>query len=111
MARIAALAILALAASACGGESKPPPSAEHVEMAKLCVDGGGDQAHCECQATKVDELLEAQAINPQIQRALILQAQGKEDEADQIMLALPYNERFEHTSLVAEKQLECEAAS
>ena len=40
---------------------------------------------------------------------LILQAQGKEDEADAIMLALPYNERFEHPSLVAERQLECDS--
>jgi len=107
MARVLALAAMAFAAAACD-ESKPPFSPEHVELAKLCVDGGGEQAHCECQATKVDELLAAGEINPQIQRALILSAQGKEDEADQIMLALPYNERFEHPSLVATRQLECE---
>ena len=107
MARVLALAAMVLAVSACG-ESTPPLSAEHVELAKLCVDGGGEQAHCECQATKVDELLAAGEINPKIQEALILQAQGKEDEADAIMLALPYDERFEHPSLVAARQLECE---
>lgn len=110
MARVLTLTAMALALAACG-ETKPPQSAEHVEMTKLCVDAGGEQAHCECQATKVDELLQAGAINPDVRKALLLQAQGKEDEADAVMLALPYNERFEHPSLVAEKQLECETAS
>jgi len=108
MTRLPALAAMVLAITACG-ESKPPASAEHVEYTKLCVDAGGEQGHCECQATKVDELLTAGVINPKIQEALILQAQGKEDEADAIMLALPYNERFEHPSLVAARQLECDA--
>lgn len=108
MKRLPALAAMVLGLSACG-ESEPPPSAQHVEYTKLCVDAGGEQAHCECQATKIDELLTAGAINPKVQEALILQAQGKEDEADAIMLALPYNERFEHPSLVAERQLECDA--
>ncbi|MBK8839105.1 MAG: hypothetical protein IPO30_10500 [Hyphomonadaceae bacterium] len=107
MTRGLALAAIVVAVSACG-ESKPPQSPEHLELAKLCVDGGGEQPHCECQATKVDELLAAGEISPQIQRALILQAQGKEDEADAIMLSLPYDERFEHSSLVAARQLECE---
>ncbi len=110
MARVLALAAMGLAVAACG-ESEPPPSPEHMKLAKLCVDGGGDQAHCECQATKVDELLAAGEINPRIQKALILSAQGKEDEADRIMLSLPYNERFEHPSLVAARQLECETAN
>ena len=108
MTRVLVLAAMVLAVSGCA-ESKPPPSAQHAEYTKLCIDAGGDQTHCECQATKVDELLTAGEINPKIQEALILQAQGKEDEADAIMLALPYNERFEHPSLVAEKQLECDA--
>lgn len=108
MMRLPALAAMVLALTACG-ESEPPVSAEHVEYTKLCVDAGGEQAHCECQATKVDELLTAGEINPKVQEALILQAQGKEDEADAIMLALPYNERFEHPSLVAERQLECDS--
>ena len=107
MARVLALVAIVFAVSACG-ESAPPPSADHVELAKLCVDGGGEPAHCECQATKVDELLAAGEINPKIQQALLLQAQGKEDEADAIMLSLPYNERFEHPSLVAARQLECD---
>jgi hypothetical protein len=104
---LAALALLA----GCGGESKPPPSPAHAQMAKLCVDGGGEQAHCECQAAKVDELLANNAIGQDIQRALILQAEGKEDEADEIMLGLPYDQRFEQPSLVAAAQLECETPS
>ncbi|RYG30355.1 MAG: hypothetical protein EON93_14990, partial [Burkholderiales bacterium] len=90
MMRLPALAVMVLAVTACG-ESKPPLSAEHVEYTKLCVDAGGDRTHCECQATKVDELTTSGEINPKVREALILQAQGKEDEADAIMLALPYN--------------------
>lgn len=108
MTRVLALAAMVLAVTACG-ESKPPPSAEHVEYTKLCVDAGGEQAHCDCQATKLDELLASGAINPDIQKAMLLSAQGKEDEADAVLAALPQNEQFEHASLVAEKQLECDA--
>lgn len=107
MKRVPALMVLLLAA-ACG-DSKPAPSAEHVEMTKLCVDAGGEQAHCECQATKIDELVVSGEVNPDLRKAMLLMAQGKEDEADQVMLSLPYDQRFEHSSLVAERQLECDA--
>jgi hypothetical protein len=102
---LAAFALLA----ACQGPNEPQASENHVKMAKLCVDAGGEAMHCECQAAKVDELVSSQAIDPAVQRALILQAEGKEDEADALLLSLPYDQRFEQPSMVAEAMLACDA--
>lgn len=94
MVRFLTLPAMALALVACG-ESKPAASAEHVQFAKACVAGGTDQAHCECQATKLDELLTAQEIRPEVYKVLILQSEGKDDEAEAAYLALPYEDRLQ----------------
>ena len=66
--------IAMLFVAACG-ESKPPLSAEHTQMTKACVAGGGDQTHCECQATKLDELLAAEEIDPaEVNQATVIRA-------------------------------------
>jgi hypothetical protein len=94
--------------AACG-EAKPP-SAEHVALAKACVADGGTAEQCECQAAKVDDLLKSGEISAEVLKAQVLQAQGKEDEADAIMAALPDNVRFEQPSRIAEAQLSCHPA-
>jgi len=107
MVRLTIVAVMLLAAGC--APSQPPPSEDHVRLAKACVAGGGDKAHCECEATKVDDLLASGSIDPEVAQALILQAEGKEDEADKIMLGVEYRKRFEQPSLVAEEKLKCVA--
>lgn len=107
MVRFTIVAAMLLAAGC--APSQPPPSEGHVRMAKACVAGGGEKAHCECEATKVDELLASNSIDPEVAQALILQAEGKEDEADKVMLSVEYTKRFEQSALVAEEKLKCVA--
>ena len=95
---------------ACNGQDKPaaPATEQHVQMAKMCVKNGGDAAHCECQATKLDELLDAQEIDPAVYKALILQAEGKEEEAEQAFMALDYDARFKQSTLAGEAMVSCD---
>ena len=102
------IAALALLAAGCG-ESKPPPSEAHVALAKACVEGGGEAALCECQAAKVDELVASGGVSAEVQQALVLQAKGQEDAADEIMQKLPPEDLFNQPSLIATAQLECHA--
>lgn len=102
---IGALIVLA----GCGGASPPPPSEAHVALASACVAGGGEKAMCECQATKVDELVTSGEVSAEVQQALVLQAKGQEDAADAIMMKLPPDELFKQPSLIAQAQLECHA--
>lgn len=106
--RLAVFSAAALLLGACG-EAKAPPSAAHVALAKACVDAGGQAQVCECQATKVDELVAGGEVSPEVQRALVLQAEGKEDEADAIMSKLPPADLFKQPSRIAEAQLACHA--
>lgn len=95
---------------ACNSPEQPPaPSEQHVQMTKICVKNGGDTVHCECQATKLDELLSAQEIDPAVYKALILQAEGKEDEAEQAFMALDYDARFKQSTLAGEAMVSCDA--
>lgn len=105
------LALTAIVALAGCGEAAKPLSAEHVAFAKACVDGGGQAELCECQATKIDELVEAGQVTPDVQRAMLLQAQGKEEEAEAIMVQLPPKDLFEQPSLIAAAQLQCHQPS
>lgn len=102
----ACLALLA----ACG-ESRPAPSPEHVAFTEACMASGGDPGMCECRAGKIDELVAAADVSPEVQRAVLLQEQGREEEADAIMQALPPNVLFEQPSRIAEAQLECHKAN
>lgn len=89
-------------------EQPPPPSEQHVAMTKICVKNGGDAQHCECQATKLDELLNAQEIDPAVYKALILQAEGKEEEAEQAFMSLDYDARFKQSTLAGEAMVSCD---
>lgn len=96
---------------ACNDNKAPPPSEQHVEMTKICVINGGDQAHCECQATKLDELVAASEIDPVVYKALILQAQGKDDEAEAAFMSLDYDSRFKQSTLAGEAMVSCDTAA
>lgn len=99
--------LLVLLAAACG-ESKPPPTAEHTQLIKACVSGGGDQTHCECQATKLDELVAAKEIDPAVYRMMILQAEGKDEEAEAAYSALDYSQALQPAT-AGEAMAACDA--
>lgn len=101
--------LMAMLFVAACGESKPPLSAEHTQMTKACVAGGGDQTHCECQATKLDELLAAQEIDPAVYRMMILQAEGKDDEAEAAYNALDYSQALQPAT-AGEAMTTCDVA-
>jgi hypothetical protein len=100
----------ALVLAGCG-EATPPPSEAHVAFAKACVAAGDTEAMCECRATKIDELVADGSVSAEVQQAFLLQAQGKEDEADAIMVTLPPSDLFNQPSLIAKAQLECVPAN
>jgi hypothetical protein len=91
------------------GEATPPPSEAHVAFTKACVAAGDAAAVCECRATRIDALVADGSVSEAVQRAFLLQAQGKEDEADAIMVTLPPGDLLHQPSLIAEAQLACVA--
>jgi hypothetical protein len=104
------VAAVALLVGCNDGDKPQPPSEQHVQMTKICVANGGDAAHCECQATKLDELLDASEIDPAVYKALILQAEGKDDEAEEAFMALDYDSRFKQSTLAGEAMVSCDTA-
>jgi hypothetical protein len=133
MIRLTSLVLASVTFAAACGEAKPALSEAHVKMAKLCVDIGGEQTLCDCQAAKVDELVTTGAIDPATQQSLILQSEAdalsmemakatdpkvaeaarlkltaKESELEDAFASLSYDERFRQSALVGEKQLECD---
>ena len=93
------------------GEATPPLSEAHVAFAKACVAAGDTEAVCECRATRIDALVADGSVSEKVQQAFLLQAQGKEDEADAIMVTLPPGDLLHQPSLIAEAQLACVAPS
>lgn len=91
------------------GEATPPLSEAHVSLAKTCVADGGEAAVCECEATKIDELVTQGLVSKDVQQALVLQSEGKETEANEIMLKLPPSDLLHQPSLIAEARLKCHA--
>ncbi len=91
------------------GEVTPPLSEAHVAFTKACVAAGDAAAVCTCRATRIDALVADGLVSEEVQRALLLQSQGKEDEADAIMVTLPPGDLLHQPSLIAEAQLACVA--
>jgi hypothetical protein len=104
------LALVGMVALAgCGEPAPPPPSEAHVAFSKACVAAGDTEELCECRADKIDGLVADGSVSPEVQQAFLLQAQGKEDEADAIMMTLPPGDLLHQPSMLAKAQLECVA--
>ena len=105
--------VVAGAVSVCAcGEAPPPPLSEaHVAFSKACVAAGDSQDLCECRAAKIDGLVADGSVSEEVQRAFLLQAEGKEDEADAIMMTLPPGDLLHQPSMIAKAQLECVPAN
>lgn len=110
MNRMLALIAIGLLVACSPPDQPAAPSEQHVQLARACVSSGGDKAHCECQASKLDELLEAGTIDLTVYKALVLQAEGKEEEAEKAFMALDYDARFKQSTLAGEAMVSCDAA-
>jgi len=100
------LAGIVALSSGCG-EATPQPSEAHVAVTKACLAAGDSEALCECRATRIDQLVADGSVSEKVQQAFLLQAQGKEEEADAIMVTLPPGDLLHQPSLIAEAQLSC----
>lgn len=79
-----AVAAAGLAVSACGGAG-----GGKSELVEACVADGEDKAQCECIATELEANLDEDVF-----RAMVLGAQGKEAEAEEIMNDMPMDKQF-----------------
>ncbi len=78
---LAASAVLLAACGAAGGGASA--------MIKKCVDDGEDRKTCTCMVTEMEKTLDKEVFG-----AMVLQAEGKEDEAQKIMSNLPLNKQL-----------------
>ena len=101
----------AMLIAGCGEPPPPPPSEAHVAFSKACIAAGDTEELCECRANKIDELVANGSVSEKVQQAFLLQAQGKEDEADAIMMTLPPSDLLHQPSMIAEAQLQCVPAT
>lgn len=76
---LAAVGLLALAA--CGGPNKA--------LVDSCVADGMAKADCDCLATEAEKQMDKDVFD-----AVVLMAEGKEDEANAMMEKMPIEKRF-----------------
>jgi hypothetical protein len=106
------LGLAAMAAVVAGcGESKPPPSEAHVAFSKACVAGGGTEASCDCQAVRIDALVASGEMSADFQRAVLLQEQGDEAAAEEIMQTLDVHQLFNQISRLGDAKQACNTPS
>jgi hypothetical protein len=81
------LPIAALAVAACG---QLDSNAAKTTMIENCVGSGQDKAFCTCVVDETEK-----SADPEVFKAMLLDAQGKVEEAQKIMEALPKAKQFE----------------
>jgi len=91
---LAAAAVLLLAACGAGGGK--------AAMVKSCVKEGEDKKTCECVATELEKNADKDVF-----KALVLQSQGKNEEAEKIMNALPMEKQFSAASAAMGAMMKC----
>lgn len=92
----AAAALLASACSAAGGDK--------TAFVNGCVKEGEKKETCECVATEFEKSIDKDAFH-----AMALQAQGKTEEADKIMNALPMDKQIAMATVVMGAMMKCAA--
>jgi len=91
---LAAAAVLMLTACGAGGGK--------AAMVKSCVKEGEDKKTCECVATELEKNADKDVF-----KALVLQSQGKNEEAEKIMNALPMEKQFSAASAAMGAMMKC----
>lgn len=90
----AAAALLASACGAAGGDK--------AAFVNGCVKEGEKKETCECVATEFEKSIDKDAFH-----ALALQAQGKAEEADKIMSALPMDKQIAMATVMMGAMMKC----
>lgn len=85
----------ALLASACTPDGKGV-------LVQSCVKDGQDQKTCDCIATAMQK-----NMDPQLFQAAVLQAQGKNDEAEKVAKAVSADKAMESASKAMAPMLQC----
>jgi hypothetical protein len=90
-----AAAVLASACGAVGGGDK-------AAIIAACTKEGESQKNCECVANEFEKALDKDAFH-----AMALGAQGKEEEADKIMNALPMDKQMAMATAAMGVMMKC----
>ncbi len=91
----AAAALLAAACGAAAGGGKGALVAE-------CVEGGEEKKTCECVANELEKNADKDAF-----RAMTLEAQGKTEEAEKIISALPMDKQISVATAAMGAMMKC----
>jgi hypothetical protein len=98
MIRIAMAAAAAAAlASACGGTG-----GDKAAIVAACTKDGESQKNCDCVATELEKSLDKDAFH-----AMALGAQGKEEEANKIVNALPMDKKMATATAAMGAMMKC----
>ena len=90
----AAAVLLASACGAAGGDK--------AAFVSGCVKEGESQKTCDCVATEFEKSIDKDAFH-----AMALQAQGKTEEADKIMNALPMDKQIAMATVAMGAMMKC----
>ncbi len=91
-----AVAAAGLALSACsGGGGK-------AALVEACVNDGQEKKTCDCMADEFEQKLDKDVFN-----ALVLGAQGKDEEAEKILSELPMEKQFSVATAAMEATMKC----
>jgi hypothetical protein len=93
---VCAAASLAACGAAGGGKSA---------MVTKCVDGGEDRKVCTCVADEMEKTLDKEIF-----QAMLLEAEGKSEEAQKIMSALPLGKQLSAATGMMGVMAKCSAA-
>lgn len=94
MTTAAAAALLATACGAAGGGK--------AALVAECVEGGEERKTCECVATELEKNADKDAF-----RAMTLEAQGKTEEAEKIISALPMDKQISVATAAMGAMMKC----
>lgn len=108
MIRLIAMATVGVIAfSACGEAGTP----EHAALVGFCRSDGGKQPACTCAADRTVQLFKDNRISPDMFRALVLEAEGKADEAEAILQTMSIDEKFAQVTAIGEAKAGCDEAA
>ncbi|MDZ4760158.1 MAG: hypothetical protein SGJ21_03705 [Alphaproteobacteria bacterium] len=99
MSRLLLVLVFALASGACGAAGGGGGKAV---LSSRCVEDGNDKKACDCMATETEN-----ALDPEVFEAMVLAAQGKDDEADAAMQKLTQEQQFSVVKMTGDTLEKC----
>ena len=81
---------------------------EHAALVEFCQSDGAQKPVCVCAADKIEALLKQKTISSDMFRALLLEAQGKPEESDEILADMTIDEKFAQVTAIGEARASCD---